>query len=304
MRIHRVRVAGAVLLAVALGATACGSGGGTKTSGSANTKAPLTVGSFNFSESETLAYIYGDALSNAGYQVTVKANVGPRETVAPALESGSLDLVPEYVGNLLTYLDPTKGAGLSVSQTVADAKTAAAAKGLTLGQVSPAADSDAVAVTKATAAKDHLSKLSDLAPVASQLTMGGPPECEARVTCFAGLQQVYGIKLKGFVSLSSPALVAQALSSGSVQLARVDSSDADIATEGFVVLKDDKNFQQAGNIIPLIRTAKSNSAVLKVLDKVSAALTTAELVALNGQTDLQHQDPSDVAKQFVKAHNL
>ncbi|MGI8491529.1 MAG: ABC transporter substrate-binding protein [Acidimicrobiales bacterium] len=307
MRIHRVRVTGAILLAAALGVTACGSGGGTKSSSgttAGGTKGALTVGSFNFSESETLAYVYGDSLTNAGYQVTVKANIGPRETVEPALLSGSLDMVPEYVGNLLTYFNPAMGAGLAGQQTVSDAKTAVSPKGLTLGNVSAAADSDAIAVTKATAAKYHLKKISDLAPVASQLTMGGPPECEARITCFKGLQQVYGFKLKGFVSLSSPALVAQALSSGSVQLARVDSSDADIATNGFVVLTDDKNFQQAGNIIPLIRTDKAAADVLRVLNKVSAALTTDELVTLNGQTDLQHQDPSAVAKAFVSAHHL
>ncbi len=252
-----------------------------------------------------MAYIYGDALKNAGFPVTVKANVGPRETVEPALESGSFDMVPEYVGNMLTFFDPSNpGTGLSVTQTVSDAKTAVAAKQLTLGDVSQATDADAVAVTKATATKDHLTKISDLIPLASQLTMGGPPECQARVTCFAGLQSVYGMKLKGFVSLSSPALVAQALSSGSVQVARVDSSDADLATNGFVVLKDDKSFQQAGNVIPLVRNDKATPDVLAVLNKVSAALTTDDLVALNGQTDLQHQDPSAVATQFVKAHNL
>ncbi len=125
-------------------------------------KGSLTVGSFGFSESVVLADIYGGILKNAGYSVTLKTNLGAREIVQPALQSGQLDMIPEYAGNALAFLDPKVMGGLTLDQTVQQLSSALAPKGLTLLDPSNATDSDAIAVTKATADKYHLTKISDL----------------------------------------------------------------------------------------------------------------------------------------------
>src|ERR1700730_8386092 len=123
----RAGAAGAILLAVATLAAACGSGGGSKPTASGKTTS-ITIGSANFAENEVLADIYAGALRKAGISVTVKSKLGAREIYEPALESGQIDMVPEYVGNYLVFLDPTVTGGLPLSETVAKLKTVAATK--------------------------------------------------------------------------------------------------------------------------------------------------------------------------------
>jgi osmoprotectant transport system substrate-binding protein len=141
--------------------------------------------------------------------------------------------------------------------------------------------------------------------VASQMVMGGPPECKTRTTCLVGLQQIYGLQFKDFKSLDAGGpLTKSALANGDIQVARLFSSDEAIQLKGFVVLLDDKHFQLAGNIIPVIRTSKATSEVKSLLDSVSKAMTQDDLVKINEAIDINHTDPSDAAKQFVQAKGL
>src|SRR5207248_5896361 len=127
---------------------------------------------------------------------------------------------------------------------------------------------------------------------------GGPPECETRVTCKVGLEQTYGIKVSFKPLDADGPLTRAALDKGDIQLARVFTADADLKTKGYVVLDDDKHFQQAGNVVPVIRTAKLDDQAKSLINKVSAALTTDKLIDLNKSVQVDKQDPSDVAKQF------
>ncbi len=154
----------------------------------------ITVGSANFSEQEIVANMYALILQNNSAKVTTKFKLGSREVVAPALESGEIDVYPEYVGTYLTFLGGTPSSDLD--KTVADLRAAAEPKGITVLDPSPAEDINALVVTKATADKYHLVNISDLASVPDQLTMGGPPECPQRPYCILGFEQTYGLKFQ------------------------------------------------------------------------------------------------------------
>jgi osmoprotectant transport system substrate-binding protein len=289
---------------LAVVASACGSSSKSSSGSSGSTKPSITFGAENFTENEVLAYVYSDALKAGGFPSGVRPNLGSREVIEPALESGDFDATVEYLGNYLAFLDPSVG-NLSVPQTVATLKPIIAKKGLSVGNVSQAADSDAIAVTQATATKYHLKSIADLKPYASQLNFGGPAECATRITCVPGLKQYYGVVFKSFQTLDEDgAITHTALANGSVQAARIFSSDAVIAQDHFVVLDDPKVFQGAGNIIPVVRTAKATAQVLSILNQVSAALTTADLVQFNLDVSVNHDDPSTVASQFVQSHHL
>jgi len=144
-------------------ATAFIAGKGLNKGATPGAKESITLGSFNFPESVALADIYGGVLKDAGYTVSYKNNLGAREIVAPALTSGQLDMIPEYVGNALNFFDPTVNGGLTLDQTVQKLTALIAPKGLTVLTPSSATDADAIAVTKATATKYHLVNISDLA---------------------------------------------------------------------------------------------------------------------------------------------
>jgi osmoprotectant transport system substrate-binding protein len=156
----------------------------------------LTVGSANFAESEITAELYAQALQTSGAQVTKKLQFGAREAYIPALKEGQLDVVPEFVGTLAFYFDGNAKVTSNLDESVALSRNLAAANGITLLDPSAADSVNTFVVTKATADKYHLSKVSDLASVDDSLTLGGPPECPERVPCLKGLESVYGLKFK------------------------------------------------------------------------------------------------------------
>jgi osmoprotectant transport system substrate-binding protein len=151
----------------------------------------VTVGSANFSEQEIVASMVSQILSSNGMEVTEKFGIGSREVVAPALESGEIDLYVEYVGAYLNYLGGTPSGDLDAA--MADLRELAGAKGIRVLDPAPADDKDGLAVTRETAEKYGLATISDLAAVTDTLRFGGPPECPERDFCILGYERVYGL---------------------------------------------------------------------------------------------------------------
>ncbi len=304
---HRRHVVVAVLAGLALLVAGCGdSDSDEETSGGGQAKETITIGAFNFSESAILAAIYEGALENEGFTVTVRPNLGSREIVAPALERGEINLYPGYAATELEFFNNNAGeASPDAQATVAKLRSALEPKGVTALDPSPAVDSNAFAVTTETAAKYNLKKLSDLAPVAGQLVLGGPPECPTRPFCAAGLEKTYGIKFKEFKQLDAGGpLSKSALDNHDVDVALIFSSDGAIAAKGYVVLEDDKHLQNADNVVPVITTKVASDDARKVLNRVSAALTTEDLVTLNKRADLDKEDASVLADGWLKDHGF
>jgi osmoprotectant transport system substrate-binding protein len=262
----------------------------------------IIVGSADFPESQLLATIYAKALAAKGIAVETKLSIGSREVYIPALLDGSIDLLPEYAGATLSYLD--KNATAHSPSDVAAALKSALPKGVSMLTPSSAQDSDGVAVTRATAEKYKLKTIADLAPVASQLVLGGPPEWKTRKEGIIGLKELYGLDFQSFKSLDvGGPLTLSALVNGQVQAANLFSTDPAIAANELVVLEDVKNLFPAQNIVPVISTPKITDVVTSTLDAVSAALTTNDLVVMNGR--LANHDSFDVvADDWLSEHKL
>jgi osmoprotectant transport system substrate-binding protein len=307
------RVAGvaAVGLAVA-GLAACGgssnpvaadtssASGGASGSASAGT---ITVGSGNFPEAVLLGEIYAGALKAKGVTVTKKLNIGSRETYIPALNDGSIDLIPEYSGNLLQYFD--KNATATSSTDVFAALPKALPATLEVLQQSTAEDKDAVVVTKETADKYKLTSIADLAPVAKDLVFGGPPEFKTRAAGIPGLTAKYGVTFKEFKPLDvAGPLTVNALKNGQVQAANLFSTDSSVAANDFVVLQDPKFVFAAQNVLPLINKSKASAQVTDALNAVSAKLDTPGLTALVAQVVTEKKEAADVAAQWLKDKGL
>jgi len=291
----------AALAALATVAAACGS---TNTPAPAS-KGTVTVAGFNFPESSILAQLYGQALAHDGYTVNYKLNLGTRKVIAPALQSGQIDLYPGYAASELEYYNNSAGeATADPAATTVKLNTYLAKINAIALTPSPAFDGNAYAVTKATATKYSLTKLSDLTPIAGQLVFGAGPECPTYKFCLPGLTSVYGLHFKQTLTLDTdgPATRA-AFKNGSIQVGLVFSSDADLNSLGLVVLQDDKQMIAADNVVPVIRTAVDTDEVKNVLNKVDAGLTTTDLVTMNGQVELLHQDADAVATAYLQQHN-
>lgn len=262
----------------------------------------LVVASFGFVESEVLATIYGKALEAGGIDVRYRLRLGTREVVAPALEDGEVDFVPEYAGNMLVFLDPAASApGDDLAATIAKLRPRAAARGVTLLEPSQAANGDVLAMRRSKAIALEVATVSDLAGKSEDLVLGGPPECPLRMTCLKGLQEVYGLRFEDFRALDTAGpITVQSLVDGDVDVARLFSSDPSIFANDFVVLQDDKGIQPVGNVVPVIRSAVGTDRIASIVNGVSSKLTGADLVEFNRLVEVEGQSPASVAAAWLQ----
>jgi osmoprotectant transport system substrate-binding protein len=284
-------VVGVVLSGCLLASAACSRSGSATAPASILHDDAITIGAFNFPESDLLATLYGAALTRGGFHVELKLDLGPRELVDPALERGLLELVPEYAGSALGFLggDVAEGVSGAATRTHDALVSAAASRGLTALDASPAQDRNGFVITEATARLYALQNLSDLAPYAARLTFGGPPECSSRPLCLQGLRSVYGLTFAGFVPLDvgGPLTVA-ALRSGQIDVGLLFTTDGSIDTNGFVLLRDDRLLQPSENVTPIVRPEVLDALgprVADIVNRVSDHLTTDDLRAMNAQVD-------------------
>ncbi len=331
MRMNRVLALGAAMLVLF---SACSSGGGSTTAPSASAatapsastaagpsasaatapsaaKPTIKIGSDGFYESALMAEIYAQVLEHAGYSVERHLKLGKRTARQPALESGAIDLVPEYVGSGLAYYDPTKDSGdgeanRAALQTILSTKGG----GITVLNIAPAQDGNAFVVRKDTATTLNLSKMSDLAAVQTQLKWGLPPECDTNNVCKGALVK-YGItyppaQRQALAACDVP--MATALNGKAIDIAELCSTQPAIAQFGFVTLTDDLNTQPAENIAPLVRNdylAKVDATSFEaLLNAVSAKMTTPDLTTLGVDIAVNQKDVAVVAKDWLTKAGL
>ena len=297
-------------LGLSLALSACGgssnplSTGGGASSGSGSGK-PLVIGSADFTESQIIAEVYAGALNAAGVTATTKPNIGAREVYYKAVQDGSVDVVPDYTGNLLLYLDP-KATQVSASD-IAGALPNKLPKGLSVLDPAKAEDKDAMVVTKATATKYSLTSIADMSKVCSDLVIGAPATFEQRAYGLPGLKDKYNCVPKQFQPFNDGGgpVTLKALLSNDIQVADIFTTTPSIADNDLVVLDDPKNNFIAQQVVPLVNTANLSDAAKKALNSVSSKLTTTDLINLNrAVSGNQKQSPADAAKAWLKDKGL
>jgi osmoprotectant transport system substrate-binding protein len=308
MSYRRPLIAAVAMAAASALLAACGSSTGGSTAGGATAKKPtITIGTENFEEAEIVANLYGDVLTHAGYPVKVEPPLGTRAVVVPAIEHGQIDLEPDYAASLLGYLHGgnPQPAGDQIATAVAADQKALTSFGVTVLPASNALDTNVFAVTKATAGQDHLTPLSSLAPYASKMTLGGPPECPTFAGCEPGLEKVYGLHFASFKSLdeAGPLSVA-ALKNGEVQVVELFSSNGAVESNNFVALTDNKHLEGADYIVPVIRKSVDTATVRAALAGLDNALTTDAISKLNLEVTADQEQPAAVAEAWLKSNGL
>ena len=332
-KLLRRRVFGAILLTLMLVVAACGGGSGedatttaegddatttsaevTTTTGAETTSTTsdepdegpaITVASFNFPESVILAEIYAQALEANGYTIERNLNLGSRELIFPEIESGAIGFLPEYLGSAIAVgfgaEAPTDQA--EAVQTLSDLF---AEVGVTVLEPAPGEDKNVFVVTGEFAEENDVSMVSDLAGL-GDLTLGGPPECEERETCYAGLVETYGLENLAFEAIQEGAARVAALSSGGIDLALLFSTQPVITVEGFVALEGTEEIIAPENVIPVVSNEVAEAYgedFAALVNSISELITTDVLLDLNGRVELEAQNPDDVATDWLNENGL
>ncbi|MDH3301611.1 MAG: ABC transporter substrate-binding protein [Acidimicrobiia bacterium] len=256
----------------------------------------VRIGSFDFAESELLAELYAQVLESNELPVVRLGVIGPREIVAPAIEGGFLDVVPEYGGtaarHYATGLDG--GAALTTGEMFER-------RGLTLLDPAPAENVNVFVMTLESASVYGLERISDLSTLAGTLRLGGPVECTTRPLCLPGLADVYGLQFAEFVPMRSLSLTAEALRRHEIDVGVMFSTAAELSAELFVILTDDRRLQPEEHLAPLVRLDaidRWGPDLVDGLNELSGDLTTDEVRRLN-RAIADGTPPATVAKEWL-----
>jgi osmoprotectant transport system substrate-binding protein len=309
---------GVVLVAVALtglvlGLVPVGAASAAPQSAPSAPTSPVVIGAYDFPEGQLMAQLYAGVLRGAGQRTKV-VTVANREKMGPQLKSGKIQLVPEYLGSFAEYLnvkangsDASPVASNSLPTTLKRARALAKAEGVTVLAPSRAQNVNAFAVTTAFATANGLTTLTDLArwSQVNALRLAGPPECPERPFCKLGLERVYGMRVAEFVPTDAGGpLTRIAIDTGAVDVGVLFSTDGSVAELNFTVLADDQRLQNVDNLVPVIRSSARTPPVVAALGRLSAVLTTEDLVLMNKAVELDRRSPAGVAAAFLKAKGL
>ena len=302
-----------LLAAIAVLAAGCGGGGESSGGGGASSagqpgkgKPAVTIGTKDFTEEFVLGNLYAQALQAKGYKVKLKENIGATEITDKALTSGTIDAYPEYTGETTATVFGKNKLYKSAEETAADAKALYAKRGQVVSNPTPFEDVDAVAATKAFAQKNNLKSVADLKRLPS-FSLGARPEFKSRFVGLKGMEKVYGIKNAKFKQLAL-GLQYPSLDKGDVDTANVFSTDAQLASGKYTLLKDPQGVFGFQNILFVINKDKydalGGTAFMDIVNKVNALLTAKAMRSMNSAVDIDKKDPTDVAKAFLQANGM
>jgi osmoprotectant transport system substrate-binding protein len=321
MRGTTKRLIAALLIAtMAFAVAACGSdnNSSTSTSSGASTstsaaaaqpgkgKPAVIIGTKDFTEEFILGELYKQALEAKGYTVNLKKNIGATEIIDTALTSHKIDAYPEYTGESVATVAKRNEPAKTADEEYQLAKQFYEGRGQTVSEPTPFEDVDAIAATKAYAQKHGLTTMEDLKKLGS-FSLGARPEFKNRQQGLAGMKKVYGINNAKFRQLAL-GVQYQALDSGKVDTANIFTTDAQLASGKYTVLKDPKGvfgFQNVAFVIDKNKLQQlGGDQFMSIINGVNKLLTTDAITAMNKAVAIDKQDEATVAKQFLTANHL
>jgi osmoprotectant transport system substrate-binding protein len=258
--------------------------------------------SYDFPENQILVEVYAEAARRAGVPVSVQHGIGTREVVSPALQQGVVDVVVDYLGTALSFARPDfPDPPVAPTEMWAVLARVMGGRGVLVLDAAEAEDQNGFAVTARFAADRGVDRISDLEPLAGDLSFGGPPECPDRPFCLTGLRDVYGLRFGEVRSMPSRAATVDALLSGQIDVGLLETTDARLAGSDVVLLEDDRSLQPHENVVPMIRTVVAGrwgDGLTDALNAVSLRLTTADLVRLNRSVEFDELTPAEAAARW------
>ena len=303
----------ALLAGVLLTVAGCGSdspeGFGEEEEGdTATDQGTVTIAAQDFTGGQVMSQLYAQLLASEGYTPEVKL-VSTRDLYMPELQSGRVQVVPEYLAGITDFLNiEANGANAKLvssgdpDETMAALEPLAEDAGITMLEPAPASDQNAFFVTTERAEEEGLVTLSDLADTGQPVTLAAPADCKGRDDCEKGLTEVYGIDITSILPTGyGTTQTKNAVIEGEADLGETGTTDGSLEELGLVLLEDDMSIQPAQNLTPALNSEwyAENPEVKEVLNDFSVQFTTEDLAALSLEVDVERADPAEVAEEYL-----
>jgi osmoprotectant transport system substrate-binding protein len=296
-------------VALLIGTITAGSAGAAKATHTAK-KPTIVLGTKNFTEEFILGYLYGEALQAKGFKVVYKGSFGSSELADTAIRDGKMNFYPEYTGIIALDLAQSPSAGETFPKTAAAtwkyAKKYEEKHHLTLLAPTPFVDADTITMLRATATADGIKTISDIKKLGS-FNYAGYPECQTRITCYAGLQQIYHLNNLTFTSLGSIS-VYTLLDQHQIDGGDGFTTDPQQKSKKYVTLVDNKHIFGFENVAPVVsqKLLKGSNGMLfeATCNNVSKLLTVGAMRAMDKAAYAQEGTPKTIAHAFLKANHL
>lgn len=311
MTTSRWRVPLVLALALTLFGAACGSDdsdseGSTDTTVQAIEGTTIQLAPQDFAESKTLTEVYGQYLQAMGFDVEIQPASGFRDQVYPGLSAGDISLIIDYSGSATRFLDPEATPSPDSDETYAALTAVLEGEGLAAFDYAPAEDANALVALASWAEENDVTSISDLADVEG-VKLGASEDCRTRADCLLGYQDLYGLEFADFVALEYGPPLTEALSANVVQVAQYQTTAPQLADGEFIELEDDLGLLSADNVVPVISQELADeygAALADAINELSALITTEDLIAWNVRTDIDKDEPADVARDWLEEKGL
>lgn len=277
--------------------------------GCADQKQSLRVGSKPFAESMILAEMIAQLAENEGIVVERHIPFGTTAQIMEATKQGVVDLYPEYNGTGLIFLGQAPTSDGAKSTEIVQRLFNPLGLEMT-GKFGYSSDY-AIVMTSERAQELGVDSIGNLADLGVALTFAVDDDFTKRpADGLPHLLRRYGIT--GVTTRTFPLgtegkdQIASALLDGSADVAELFGTDGHIAEYNLVQLEDDLKFFPVYEAAPLVRSEalKTFPKLSGVLDKLSGAITAADMQQMNKAVDLEAQTPAGVASAFLGSKGL
>ncbi len=311
MTTPRWKVPLALVLALGLTAAACGSDDSDSSSDTTEASEAIEGSTIrfapqDFAESKTLTEVYAQYLEAQGFDVEVQPASGFRDQVYPGLENDDLDIIIDYTGSATRFLDPEAPPSADSAETYEALTAVLETNELVAYDYAEAEDANALVALASWAEDNDVTTISDLADI-DDVKLGAAEDCRERTDCLLGYQDVYGLDFSEFVALEYGPPLTEALQADEVQVAQYQTTAPQLASGDFVELEDDEGLLSADNIVPVVRAdlaEEYGDALADAINELSALITTEDLIAWNVSTDIDKEEPADVATAWLEEKGL
>jgi osmoprotectant transport system substrate-binding protein len=279
-------------------------------------KAPIDIGTKNFTEQFLVGNIMYIYLEEKGFDVELKTGMSS-PVLREAMENGDLDLCMDYTGTLWLSYAGNAFKGESPEEMYRKAKEYDAENGLVWLDPIWCNNTYAIAVTKDFSEGSNVENLSQFAAYVEEhqdeFRFASDIEFYSRPDGILGMQLHYGFAFRpDKITMALPGLSYQPLVEGNADAAMVFGTDAIVVKENWTVLQDDKNFWPPYDLTPYTRqeVLDANPGLADALKDITDAFPSdpagarAEMTKLNARVDNDLLEPEEVAAEWLKEKGL